>query len=524
MAVLKEGLGNAPDAGRGPIFVRLVRLYLTTGRTREAADLAREWIRDGRLDNIPEVAASFTEQGQRPIADELLAAAARRTHDPAVRFRLQQALVTQLADPSEPTPAFIREMRRLEGLADASDGLRYQFSSIQFELASKRGATEWLESELKKQWRGEQSNIVAGNKLALLYQNSKQEGPLREIVSTIDHRPNLPQEILFSLESRLVEGGYASLALPLSERLYRRFPQNEEFALMRARALWKSDHRDEATRLLDVVDAGSAFRDDFSGQIGLLYLELGDKARARASFERTVARDPLAVRTPDLHGRLAMLYVEDQRLAEAYRLLRAAYRNPAMADMEPLLDFLAASKRLKVDEAGHLPGGEFPLTFTRRAQLLAAVYDRLMPSARAEDGRRLVVAHPELLAAAPGLAARMSRDATPGEMSGLTALLENALSQMDPPAPRLRNELAKLYVRRAELALSGQPPQPADAIDHLTRATQLQPDDFATARQLATLYREQKQDSRAAEVLKPFLTPEALPMERDQARQALGRN
>ena len=91
-----------------------------------------------------------------------------------------------------------------------------------------------------------------------------------------------------------------------------------------------------------------------------------------------------------------------------------------------------------------IPGGDFPLTFPRRAQLLADICEALMAGGHPQEARRWVESHPEMLAGAPGLVAAMRRDQPLPELASLAALVETTVNQTDPPVPRLERELAAL--------------------------------------------------------------------------------
>ncbi len=505
-------------------FGRRVGLYLAAGHAREAVELARQWVAEGKTAGLTEAGSSLAFQGQKTAARELFATAARQAHDPLVRFQMQQALIQFCYSGRDtPTDDFLREMRQLEQFADAVPGQRQQYLQDQYTFAVARGATEWLENELKREWNEGQGEVAAGERLADLYFETKHWDALQRLVAAVDARPNLPEQTLSSLETRLVKAGRAAWALPIAERLCRRFPLNVEYTLTQARALWQAGQRAEAVRVLGFLDAGNVFRENFTGQAALMYLEFGDRTRAIASLEQDIARDPLAVRSASLYCRLAGLYVEDKRLDEAGRLLAVAYRNQAQTDLGPLVDYLQSAGRLEVTANGELPGGELPLTFLRRAQLLAAVYDRLHRMGRGQEAFQLVAAHPELLPAVPRLAATLRRDTAPEQVAALAKLVQSAISQAEGASVEAwQSELAKIYVRRAEIASAHQPPQTGEALNFLTQAHELTPDDFLVARPLAIAFRAQHQESRANAVLAPFLTVDALPTERAQARQILG--
>ncbi len=503
-------------------FVSRVGIYLSSGHGQEAVELARQRVREGKTAGITQACTTLAQQGQTAAARELLAAAVRSARDPLTRYQLQAALLKEICAAHDgPTEDFVRGMRRLERFAAAVPGQREGYLNDRYSFAMMRGATDWLEGELKREWDNGQGDVAPGDRLADLYIATKQWEPLHQLVAAVDRRPNLPEGTLFSLESRLLRAGHAEWALPVSDRLCRRFPRNTEYAVTRARALWQAGQRDGAARLLERLDAGAVFRDDFSDQAALAYEEFGERSRAVNSLERTTALDPLALRSAPLYCRLSGFYLEDHRFEDAYRLLGIVYRNPAQADMNPLVDYLAAAGRLRVDAAGEVPGGELPLTFLRRAQLLAAVHDRLTRTERGDEAFRLAGAHPELLSAVPKLVVALRQNATSEQVPALTKLLEEASRQAGHPSELLRSELAKLYVRRAELATASQPPQPGEALNFLTQAYELAPDDFNVARPLAVAFRAQGQVARAEKVLAPFLEAGTLPTEQAAARLVL---
>ncbi|MBE7209912.1 MAG: hypothetical protein INR65_02745 [Gluconacetobacter diazotrophicus] len=503
------------EPSRGWWTGRRVNIYLAAGHLSEAVDLLRQQVRAGETAGLVEAAPALARQQPGPVLRELLASAVRAARDPLARYQVQAALVKETCTARDvPAEEFRREMRRLQGFAEAATGQQERFLNDRSALAMLRGATDWLEGELKREWDEGRGEVASGSRLANLYFEKKQWDPLRRVVEQFDARPNLPEPTLASLATRLVNTGHADWALPILDRLSRRFPQNADYVAARATALWRVGRHDEAAQVLDVLDAQTVFDDDFSGRAASVYLECGDRARAVASLERTVYLDPLALRSAPLYCRLAALYLEDHRLEDAYRLLAIVYRNPAQADMGPLVDYLAAAGRLKPDATGELPGGELPLTFLRRAQLLAAAYERMAHDGHGGDAFRLVAAHPELLPAVPALVDSLRRNATPAQVPALTKLVEAALKQADEPSEILQNELAKLYVRRSELA-------PGEALNFLSQAYGLIPDDPAVACPLAAALRSRGQEERANTVLAPFLAPGSLPSEQTAARLVL---
>ncbi len=202
--------------------------------------------------------------------------------------------------------------------------------------------------------------------------------------------------------------------------------------------------------MLESLDGTAVFRDDLVGQVGAVYLELGDRARAREKFEAIARRDSSAVHYPQIDLQLARLAVDEHRFPDAHRWLRLAYRNPSCVALAPIVGYMEAAGQLREDGPRRaMPGGDFPLTFPRRAQLLADICESLTAGGHPQEARRWVESHPEMLAGAPGLVAAMRRDQSLPELAALAALVETTVSQTDPPVPRLERELAALYVQMA---------------------------------------------------------------------------
>ena len=498
---------------------RRIEIYLLTGHAPEAVALARGWARDGRAGGVIDAANSLAAHGQQPAARELLTDALSRASDPQTRYGLQAAFVSLCGRAADVTQdVFVREMRRLEHLAQASPGQQARFAEDRETLARARGATDWLEAELRRQWRDGAGDIAAGDGLARLYLDQKRWEPLRALVAAIDARPNLPETTLSALASRLVKAGQSPMALALAERLCRRFPQNAAYSLLRARARWDSGQRTEAAQALDALDAAGTFREASDAPAAALWLELGERARARASLQTALTRDPSGAHTGNVRRRLVALDLEDVHPDEAANLLASAYRDASPTDLATLAESLDGAGLLVINAAGDLPGGDdLPLTFARRAQWLAVVCGRLQTDGRGDDAWRLALANPDLFPAVPALAATLRRSATAAQLPALADALREAIRRAEDPSPRLEHELARTLVRQAEAS-------PDTAANLLTQAYELAPDDFAVARPLAEAFRREGQAARAGDVLKPFLTADALPSERDAARQTLGLN
>jgi tetratricopeptide (TPR) repeat protein len=534
LATLEESGGDRPEAikvleaerqhlpGNFEATVQLGRLYAAAGRIDDLRALAAGRLQAGDLNAVIGMAAGIDGQAACLALRAILADAARRSHyDAQERFRAQAAVVDLYRTRAEDDAGFELEVHRLERFAGATPALRRQFMQERFDVARKRGADAWLEGELTREWHAGDGDVAAGALLVRLYLQNDRADALRKVTGEIDRRPDLPDLTLFAIGQELGSSKYAALALPVAQRLTRRFPEKEAYALARARACWMAGRPDEARALLDTLDVTSVFVDNLADRIGDLYAALGDRAGMREFYGRAVARDPWALRALPAYLRLAQADIEEKQFEPARRLLLTAYRNPACADLSPLLAYLAATGRSTPDAASRLPGAEFPLGSAGRARLLTALCESLDKTQPAE-ARRLAMAHPELWSEAPAVVDSLCAGAGPGDWPALAAALEDALLQASPPSRQLARALGLLDASWAAAELKDGA-HGAEALAHLTRAHELQPDDFAIAGQLAGLYVEKKQMARATEVLRDFLTPNAFPAERRQAQQILAR-
>jgi predicted Zn-dependent protease len=519
IAVLEAGQRRLP--GNFEITVQLARLYAAAGRDDDLRGLATGRLQAGDLNALIGMAAGLDEAAACQTLRAVLADAARRTHEPLERLRAQLGVVDLFSKRDNDDVVFELEIRRLERFAGTIPGLRRQFMQERYEVARKRGADAWLEAELTREWRAGEGDIAAGENLVRLFESTGREDALRKTVGEIDSRPDLPELTLFAIEQDLSASKFAALALPIAQRLTRRFPEKEPYALAHARISWMAGRRDEARAILDTLDQTSVLVDNVADRIGDLYAALSDRAGEREFYGRAVRRDPPALRSAPAYLRLAQVEIGDKNLDRAHRLLVAAYRNPACTDLAPLIAYLTAAGRLQADSGNHLPGAEFPLGAASRARLFTAVCESLEKTDPAQ-ALRVARGHPEFWSAAPEVVDFLCAATASGDWPALTVALEDAVRQADPPSRQLAHALALLYARWASDELKGSE-HLANALAHLARAHELQPEDFGVARALAGLYLQRKQTARAAEVLRDFLAPDASPAERAQAQEALAR-
>ena len=312
LARLAERRGNLPQAiswleeelaGKGPpgteaAVGELAGLYLRTGREDQAKLLTLGLLKTNRLEALPAAAQAFAQAGRQSAAPGVAAGG--------------RAAFTRSAN-ALPTPATVAP-ERPRPTHGTGDGVRTRDAAAgevfpglaRAEIRLRNGAVRAGPSARSRplgskancnasggEGRGEFS---AGEQLVGFYLDTHQTEPLRHVVQAIDARPNLPEQSLAGIEKRLVAADLAGVALPLSERLFRRFPQNEVYGLVRAEVLWKTGQTAEAGRLLEALDGNACFREDLSVRIGALYEKLGEAERARSFYVRAVQRDPAGAR------------------------------------------------------------------------------------------------------------------------------------------------------------------------------------------------------------------------------------
>ena len=435
--ILHDNLRGRAGNGQDEIAIRLNRIYLATGRVDDAKALANDLLREVRLDVLPPLAASFVAANQRAYARELLASAVLRAHDASLRVALQQALTSLYPVVNGNAAEFLHQMTRMETFTHDVPAYHENWEVVKYKLARAADADAWLEKDLAGRWDHGKGDYLAGERLASLYLETHRDEPLARVIDEFDHRPLLPEQLLYSIEDALIQSGHPALALPISERLYHRFPQNEQYALQRAVALWKAGQTGPANQLLATIAATAVLRDDLTGHVADTYLDLGDKKQAQVYLEQAVQGDRLAAHSTDAFVQLARLYLETGRPADAGNLLRMAYRQDACNDFTPLVEYLSATGQLDGKKATEMPAPDFLLTFRRRAQLLVAVSQRLEKDGRREEARSLLLSHPGFLAEVPATAAQLCWNLPADQRGQMIDRLKTALSQLQPPYPQL---------------------------------------------------------------------------------------
>lgn len=441
--LLREAAARTGDPLHSAAGARLIAVCLAQDDKAGALEVAR--------DPACALAAALGGLKDPAAAREFYGLALRYATDPGTRFAAQRGLLASATSATLP-----REIERLRRIAGEDGMLLVQWEDARYQQAREHGLDAWLEGELKRDWRGGDGSAAAGAKLVDLYLATGQKARLSETVAGLAAHNAAREPAALGVQAALVAQGRADLAVPLVERLARRFPRDDLYALARVRALAKTGRLAEADAVAEQLSVASAVRGNINERLARQFLEDGDKVRALDYYGRIEPGTSV-----EAHLALARLRTAAGDLPAARQDLRMAYRLSERADLTPLADWLGAAGRLE-------PGGDFPLTLRRRGELAGLIFDRLVRDGKGAAARRMALAHPELLGAAPELAGRLCASATAEERPAVAVALESALAQCDPPPARLERELAELCVQRAK-------DSPAEAAALLTRARQLRP-------------------------------------------------
>ena len=231
-----------------------------------------------------------------------------RAHDAGLRVVLQQSL-TALYPVVNGNPAeFLRQLGRLETFVRDVPAYRESWEAVKYKLARSADADAWLEQNLASRWDHGKGDYLAGEQLVTFYLDTHRDGPLARVVDEFDHRPLLPEQLLYGIEEK-----------PWSSRITRPwscrsrsgcttvFRRTNSTPLQRAAILYKTGQTAPANQLFAAVAATAVLRDDLTGRVAALYLELGDKRQAQFYLEQAVRGDPLAAHSTDAFVQLARL-------------------------------------------------------------------------------------------------------------------------------------------------------------------------------------------------------------------------
>lgn len=523
---LLETLQARPTGNPGDLAARVVEVLTRSNQIPRARTVALSMVRAGHYAYLPRVAEAFADKGARAFAVDLLRLGIQKCREPQLRFNLVQNLLENYLTPADDAAAFERELRRLRQIAAVEPRMQLGFQNVRLVLARKYKTEAALEKTLRTEWRGGAGDAVSGQKLMLLLATPRRDEELRAVTAeflarpdVVDGSPEAGSQLLFQLADSLQRAGCPEVVADLMVPLLRRFPENSMFALGRATALHRAGRRAEAEQIFLRLEPTWLVRPEVVGQIAAAWQDLGENSRAIEVYERAVARDS-DVESVQNHLALARLRLAAGDVADARRLVKAAYRNPSARDLAPLLDVLAAAEPDAIEQPAWRIAGDFLLRPELRRQLPAALCLRLLQMGRIEAAHRGALAHPTMLIESPDVAARLRETADPAGFAAVGPIFQLAWQRAFSRGERFQREMAILHTKWAEAELlvgHGDA-----ALGHLLQARNYCRADFASAKKLAEVRIERGERAQARAGLSDYVAcRDASDAERDKARAML---
>ncbi len=539
LAALEERRGHPAEALRlldltqrrgGPVSSevasRSVRLLLLQGRAETAREIALGLIRAGQHGYAVPLAGVFTENGERTFAIELLQEAAQKSREPQVRLNLAQTLLENYLSPAEDAAAYAHEINRLRQAATTPQ-LQSMAWNVRAALAQKHHTEDAFERELTREWHEGAGEAAAGQRLTALLAARERKDELLKAARQYLARPDAvtasPEpagQPLCALENQLRRCGLLAQAVEAIERVFRRYPHNDAFAVAYAAALHRAGRTAEARAALAEAQLRWLINPSILRLLVPLRLDLGDRPGALDALELAVRLSPHGEALP-LHFQLARLRTEAGDFAEARRVLKIAFRNPNARDLAPLLELLEKMPGDDLEAPAWRIAGDFQLQAELRSQLPTLLALRLFQAGKSAAARRLVAARPTLLATASEVAsALVSATESDEDFVEGDRLLREAMVQAAGPHERLAQAAAQFHLRWAERAYAeGR----ADlALGRLGQARAWCPSAWTVIKRLVELRTERGEKAQAKSALNEFLAcPEARTADRESARLML---
>jgi hypothetical protein len=327
------------------------------------------------------------------------------------------------------------------------------------------------------------------------------------------NRSDLTETWLRALVSPLLTANRLDLAARIRQRLLEANPLDDARVIDLVETLDRAGRRADAIAALTKWGARARIFEDFAPKVAEAWLRLGQPELAE-SLLRNIAGPDAIVRAYHPFLTYARLQLSQGRLREAKLSLRKAYRHPAAAEYDTLIDWLDAQGKRAGSDAELAPFGlsPFQLAGARRA-----LFDSLEKKGLAGDALALLGAHPELFdRKMPARIRRLS--AGSGKFPQGAELLQTTLSQ-GSAFPEITDELTLLFADWAEDDLSAG--RSAEAVTHLQSAQDLRPALFEIAKKLWKLHRDRKEPDQARQALSRFLTAATDPKDAKNRDQAL---
>ncbi len=522
LATLLESLGRAEAAvaalskGTGPeTEARLAQLQLKAGQVEDALTTLERIVPPQHVTPTLSIADALAAGGERRLARSVAQAALIRTIDAGMKFPLLCKAV-ELLQPDDGAVAVRRELRRLRQVADEQPGLLGSYLDFAQTQAARLGLEQEFTAELNTLWAEGSGPIAAGAVLLAAELKAAVPKAAEETLGQVLARDDAGEVWLYRIASLLEAAPQKDWAVGVREKLARTNPGSEQLTLDLARLLHRLGRADEARTVLDRLAVRGAINSEISGKIAQVFVEFGDRNRARKLFVEAVQNDPY-VRNFPVHLEYARLQIAEKNFAGAKRTLRTAYDNPANRDFAPLIEWLAASGKLDQADSELV---EFALAPARLLEARRGLFVHFADKKNLPAAVALLQAHPESLTVP--IAAALRQLATGEQRFDDVAAIFEAVVKQPLAGNDFTLELARLYGAWAASEVAAGKIDPALA--HLRRGHELRPEFFEIARDLAILQSQNSAGKAAIETLESYLAAATIvPTEAAKAREMLAR-
>jgi tetratricopeptide (TPR) repeat protein len=499
--------------GTGDVDLKLAELYVKAGRRDDALSVVDRAVPGNHIAVTLTTANALASSGALREAIILLRNGIRRGKDFRASFPMQVRLI-ELLPPTTDRNTTVREWRRLREMAGDDRNLLGEYYDLLSAQAPRLACEKEALAELNDDAQGGSGLLPAGAAL-VEWHFQHQNGSTAEALATRLLRRNDLSEPAAQKIARAAETHNRSgLLIEARARLARLNALDYTRMLAWAQALHAEQRDAEAHAVLEELGWRAALNEEIPGRIAETFVQWNEIAKARTAFAQLVASDPTA-RDFRAHIHFARLRAAEGEHAEASKIIRKAFRNPANREMDELIAFLEAEGRLDQFEA------ELSAADVDQPRIIVARRALLKHSLARGDLPRalwLLQNHP-VLADSTSLEPVRALAIQTKEFPACADAFARLAAQPTLSRASLDRNLGLLLGAWAESELAAF--QTSAAFAHLTRAMELAPDHFPIARRLAELQREQNNVHGAIETLERFVELAPLPAERDTARQLL---
>ena len=207
---------------------------------------------------------------------------------------------------------------------------------------------DWFEDRLNQRRQSGADPQLAWIALVEMYLEDGDGDRAGSLTTSIASAADWPTDQLAILADRLARAGKHRASAHLYEILYEEEPTQQNAAFAAATQLWHSGERYRSRKLIEPFVSMRWFDPVLHMYLAEYFNETGDVAQASAYFSEIVARDP-SVSKPGAWAALAKIHAERNQLETAKQFLDAAYSNPALTNVQPLVDFITGDSTSRLD-------------------------------------------------------------------------------------------------------------------------------------------------------------------------------